>query len=259
MSCEKFEVRLQELLDERLRPEDDAQLGRHADACPACRGVLTAQAALWDGLAGRPAPRTSAGFVEAVVANAECGAGGNAECGVRNAEWEERGRRRTAVGWLVAAAVVVAVAPAAYWSIRSGATRKTAAERESVAPQAPTSPQIAEHRAPPPEVATIDDGDPGSAPIPSSLTPEERYALLLERWQSQLPELGGRLGLIGEDAPATQGAAAVSQITDRIRTPLSSSLISTLNVLRTALPTGADPSPAKPQARRAGAVSERTA
>lgn len=74
--------------------------------------------------------------------------------------------------------------------------------------------------------------------------------MLLDRLQAQIPALGDQLGLTDADAPTVQGAAAVSQITHRLRTPITSSLHSTLNVLRTALPTTVAQPPAKPQAGR---------
>jgi hypothetical protein len=66
-----------------------------------------------------------------------------------------------------------------------------------------------------------------------------------------LPKLGDTLGLTDASAPTAQGAAAVTQLTNRLRSPLAASLESTLNVLRTALPTEKQGS-AKPQARRFG-------
>lgn len=267
MSCEKFEIRLQALLDERLRPEDDAPLRRHADACPACRDRLAAQSALWDGLASRSARLPSVDFVERVLRNVEH------DRAVMAAELVAAGRANPAprgVGRLVAAAAILLVlAPAAYWSFRNmkGGAPEGLVQRDhdDVAPEAPPvvekTPTAAPHEEPA-TAALSNEPHAGESAVGATLdglTPEERYAMLLERWQAQLPELGGRLGLTG-DPPASPGAAAVSQLTDRIRTPLSSSLNATLNVLRTALPTGAEQSPAKPQAKRSpDAVDERLA
>jgi hypothetical protein len=84
---------------------------------------------------------------------------------------------------------------------------------------------------------------------------EERYAQWMERWRTDLPKLGDRLGLNDADAPTVRGAAAVSELTDRLRSPVSASIESTLNVLRAALPsTAAEQNHAKPQAGKFGSV-----
>jgi hypothetical protein len=48
MHCAAFESRLQHLLDERARPEDDDALVDHAAHCPVCREVLEVQAGVFD-------------------------------------------------------------------------------------------------------------------------------------------------------------------------------------------------------------------
>jgi hypothetical protein len=221
MSCEKFEIRLQALLDERLRPEDDAPLRSHADGCPSCGARLAAQAALWDGLASRPEPQPSVDFVDRVLRNVEHDRAVKAAGRLRA---DRANRTVRGAGWLVAAAVMLVIAPAAYWSFpaTSGPTPKGLVQREQ--DDAEKAPSGARHE----EIATsVLAAEPhaGESAVGSTIngvTPEEHYAMLLERWQAQLPELGGRLGLIG-DPPASPGAAAVSQLTDRIRSPLSSS------------------------------------
>ncbi len=51
MKCDNFADRLNELLDERLSPQDDASLLAHADQCGDCRETLAAQETLFRGLA----------------------------------------------------------------------------------------------------------------------------------------------------------------------------------------------------------------
>lgn len=48
MHCAAFESRLQHLLDERCRPEDDDALIDHAAGCAGCREVLEVQAGVFD-------------------------------------------------------------------------------------------------------------------------------------------------------------------------------------------------------------------
>ncbi len=51
MKCTDFEERLNELLDDRLAPQDDATLVAHANSCGDCREVLAAHESLFRGLA----------------------------------------------------------------------------------------------------------------------------------------------------------------------------------------------------------------
>lgn len=47
MSCDWFEERLQDILDQRLDPADDSQVRFHAQRCPACRTLLDVQRRLF--------------------------------------------------------------------------------------------------------------------------------------------------------------------------------------------------------------------
>jgi hypothetical protein len=51
MKCTDFEHRLNQLLDDRLRPESDPQLLAHAEGCFDCREMLAAQESLFLGMA----------------------------------------------------------------------------------------------------------------------------------------------------------------------------------------------------------------
>jgi hypothetical protein len=53
MRCAQFENRIQNLLDERGRPEVDAMLRQHAGDCPDCRQRLAGYEALLEGVAAR--------------------------------------------------------------------------------------------------------------------------------------------------------------------------------------------------------------
>ncbi len=50
MQCEKFEERLQTVLDRRMSPASDALLSAHAEECPACRELAACYEQLFDGL-----------------------------------------------------------------------------------------------------------------------------------------------------------------------------------------------------------------
>jgi hypothetical protein len=51
MKCTDFEDRLNELLDDRRAPQDDAALQAHAETCSECREMLLAQESLFRGVA----------------------------------------------------------------------------------------------------------------------------------------------------------------------------------------------------------------
>jgi hypothetical protein len=249
MQCERFERRLHQVLDERGRPEDDPSLRRHADSCPACRGMLASQQALWVGLAELEPPQPPADFVDCVLRNHADHASSVAKPPLA----VPRRRALSFAPWAAAAAILIV--PAIYWSY--GLMFNSTA---TIAPSAGVAQDdIAPGETPAPESTPRPDGPPqdsrekvlvAEAPPSAQTLREEQYAELLERWRMQLAATSGRLGLTDAGAPTVQGAAAVSQLTDRLRTPLSASIESTMNVLRTALPSAnAERSQSKPQAR----------
>jgi hypothetical protein len=251
MQCEKFERRLHQVLDQRGRPEDDPQLLFHARACAACRNRLAAQELLWAGLAEQVTPQVSANFAETVVHRA---------LAHRPSPLAVSRYPRRLSTLAAAAALLLALIPTAYWASRHRENADTgtgtatiqpanAAAIANLAPQEPSPPRNDVSSLPaPPQGATV-NMEPSLDSARQAR--EERYAQVLEQWRTQLPELGDRLGLTDADAPTVQGAAAVSQLTNRLRLPLAASIESTLNVLRTALPSAsAEQNSTKPQARR---------
>jgi hypothetical protein len=67
MQCEKFESRLQDLLDQRLRPERDPALVDHAESCEGCREMLALQEQMFSGLAMLEVPTLDAAFSQRVM------------------------------------------------------------------------------------------------------------------------------------------------------------------------------------------------
>jgi anti-sigma factor RsiW len=67
MQCEEFEDRLNLVLDERGRPECDAELSLHAEACAECRHVAALYGALLDGFYALSAPRAPADMAARVL------------------------------------------------------------------------------------------------------------------------------------------------------------------------------------------------
>jgi hypothetical protein len=70
MRCLDFERRLNAQLDERMRPQSDADLAAHAAGCERCRRLLLAQEKLFVGLSRMTAPPLGRDFARGVVAKA---------------------------------------------------------------------------------------------------------------------------------------------------------------------------------------------
>ena len=67
MQCEEFEDRLNLVLDERGRPECDAEISLHVEACPECRHVAALYGALLDGFCALSAPKSPADMAARVL------------------------------------------------------------------------------------------------------------------------------------------------------------------------------------------------
>jgi hypothetical protein len=111
MPREAFEQRMHDLLDRRMRPEEDDELRAQAEASDQCRELLIGQQRLFEGLAVADVPELPANFAQRSVAVAWDSHPGRApRQGVA-----AQGRRFA--GW-IAAACAVALIVAAYpvWS-----------------------------------------------------------------------------------------------------------------------------------------------
>ncbi len=60
MKCDEFEAHLDEILDERRRPEWDAQLREHSACCPRCRDLASAYGVLLEGFRSLKLPECPA-------------------------------------------------------------------------------------------------------------------------------------------------------------------------------------------------------
>jgi len=67
MRCREFEDRMNDVLDQRLSPERDTLLLRHAGECRSCRQLLAGQTALLAGIELMETPPLSANFAAAVL------------------------------------------------------------------------------------------------------------------------------------------------------------------------------------------------
>jgi hypothetical protein len=60
MKCDEFEAHLNEILDERRRPEWDERLRLHGELCAGCRQLAAAYGVLFEGLFALPLPQAPA-------------------------------------------------------------------------------------------------------------------------------------------------------------------------------------------------------
>jgi anti-sigma factor RsiW len=96
VQCEKFEARLNSLLDQRLPAEKDGELGAHASSCSSCRDLLSGHEQLLDALELLESPALPTGFAQAVVQK------------VSQPEFKRPGSKRPAIAiWVAAAAAVL--------------------------------------------------------------------------------------------------------------------------------------------------------
>lgn len=225
MWCEKFERRMQVLLDARQRPELDDELQSHAADCASCRRDLAVQEKLFEGLDLFDPPAAPPDFALDVVALLAVS---------RPATWS-RVFRIGAIA--VAASLLLAFVPAfrewvsSYAAPESSApivhSRHTPQSSLAIAHQPPSVrvvPAVQNDSHAPAESAIVEqDTPPGS-----SLADAHREPLSL------LDELRENL-----TAVSAEQLASVEQLTDGFR-PLALSLQAAIDVLWRSLPVGND-------------------
>jgi hypothetical protein len=83
MQCEAFERRLQQLLDERQRPEFDRNLLRHAEQCSECAEILAVQELLFASLQEDTPEGLDDNFAERVVQRSLSSPASGASAGIK--------------------------------------------------------------------------------------------------------------------------------------------------------------------------------
>jgi hypothetical protein len=119
MQCNAFEMRMQRLLDQRLRPEQDDQLRSHADVCAECREMLSGQERLFTALELSEIPPLSDGFTDRVLQSLERRPGSN-----------QFTTRHMSLALAIAATLLIAIVPTISWWQSQPAGRN--AERSAV-------------------------------------------------------------------------------------------------------------------------------
>lgn len=238
MQCEKFESRLQDLLDQRERPEYDALLLDHAESCENCRETLMLQEQLFSGLDLWETPRMSDGFAQRVVEQHLSE--------VNQVQLPERGGGSGPIAWKVFAGTVAAsllvgciVASAWYSANRAALPQPTVVE--TPAPQLPVAPEV---KTP---VQVVEQ--PLVSPEPTS--PEHASPdYLAMQFVSSAPELfdGHATGrMIREVTTSLPEVATVEENIPALR-PITSSFSQTIGIVRKTLPGGREaPNRAEPK------------
>ncbi len=225
MQCEKFEARLQDLLDQRERPEFDAHLLEHAENCENCRETLMLQEQLFAGLDLWETPRTSAGFATSVVARHMTE--------VAPVRVAERTGNSGPVAWKVVAGVIAAslmvaciVASARYSASRPALPPPSVVQKPAVEKVAPVTEQLVQTPVPVVVETTAPDHPAiqfvGSAP---EFLDGHATGRMIREVTSSLPEVA----MVEENIPGLR--------------PITNSFSLTIGMVRRTLPGGRDASP----------------
>jgi hypothetical protein len=119
MQCDKFEARMQKMLDERRAPRTDADLEAHAAICDDCRELLALQECLQVGIEQSQEPLPPAHFARRVVSAALVSQPAEIVPAHRHASNHgrraQRGLGRQIAGVALVVALLLAVAPLVSW------------------------------------------------------------------------------------------------------------------------------------------------
>jgi hypothetical protein len=239
MQCEEFEDRLNLILDERGRPECDAEFVLHVEACAECRHVAALYGALLDGFCALSAPDAPSDMAARVLV----------DLGPR--------RSTTSGRWAyaalaTAACLLVAIGPLVRWM--SPADSPLAAKAEPAPAAARTASAVAlstanrrpAHTASPPnQHVLLGPAMHESLPVFASLPilAGDPYGELAKETGSGLaaivryvPGIGGARGIIDAESSVTDPEPAWAvQVSEGLR-PVTDSVTNTLQLLLKALP-----------------------
>lgn len=225
MQCVDFQRRLNRLLDERQRPEDDAALQAHSMACPGCRDSMAGQGRLRELMAQGIAP-LSTNFTRRIVS--------------RSMREPRLGRRKkwiAAAIFATAATLVIAVLPLA-----RRPTFPTAFRVARFTSETPGTHSAA--RRPRTGSGTIAVWQPQSqrAVIISQPTLSADNTAESEDFRQLIRVLLANL----PDVPNAQ-LEPIDRIAGGFK-PLASTLSAALGAIRRTIPVGREPDPGEPQA-----------
>jgi hypothetical protein len=238
MQCCEFENRLNEILDERGRPELDMLLASHAHHCSSCQHMLARYELVCEAASNLPMPKLPADFARRVVEQ-------HVQQSLSGLARSRRGKRRFAASLLaVAALVLIAVLP--MFANRRGMRLPSGNDSLALAkagPQASASASPATAQLKPGDAVPHSSGPPSSGAFdPASEQYAQQYADLakttgrsLSAAVLYLPGVGGSLAG-GE--PAFEQPVWISPVADGLR-PVTDSMSDALHVLLRVIPSSA--------------------
>lgn len=208
MPQEKFEQRLQEVLDRRQLPKEDPVLRAMAEQCGECRELLAVQEALFDGLALSEMPLLGDDFSQRVV----------------DAALTHRSRYRLtaplALALVVAVALLLLLTPVAWFAFNSPEPQGT---DDPIAVQPLPGPDESTE-----QLVNIDSPEENLPDVQAYREMVDQIALLMQ-------------------IDAQSVATAAQPVTDTLR-PITDSVGSALDAMRRTLPPGRPTDPDEPQA-----------
>jgi hypothetical protein len=216
MQCDEFEERVNEVLDERGRPEWDAELRLHCEQCPACRKLAASYDALLDGFYALATPEAPVDMALRVVDELR-------------AE-PARGRRYAGVAAALATAAVllIAMVPLLRGTLSPQTPAKPAAQ--PLAAAAPAR-QLPIERIPlVPELMAIAESSQGDPYAGLAKETGQGLASVI----LYVPGVGGSRGIIDAQTAGREPAWAV-QMSEGLR-PITNSVTETFDLLLDSLP-----------------------
>ena len=200
MRCREFEDRMNDALDQRLPPERDALLLRHAGECRSCRQLLAGQATLLAGIELMETPPLSTSFATAVLVQSR-------EIPVATEiNTRQSGKKKwlRMLAGLVSLAAVVLVAVWIGMSRQQDPARPTAVK--PAAPLAPKTIEVAKDSMPPkpsaPTLIAKAVAPPSIAPPVAAKEEYQEYRDAINSLTAQLPSAVEKIDEVQQSTPA---------------------------------------------------------
>ena len=248
MQCEEFEERLNAVLDERRRPEADAELRLHCENCPPCHQIASSYDALLDGFYALSCATAAKSLEPADFGPSDLGVRVLAELRPVPAY---RGRSFIAIALATAATLLIALVPFFRGTSqdppvglsvqRNASTQKTnlaMVKRSGVRPQTSGPSTVAFASIPLASLPMV----PELLSIARSEADDPYVDLAKETGQSlatvvlYVPGIGGAKGIMDiETDPEADEPAWAIQMSEGLR-PVTESVTETLNILLRSFP-----------------------
>jgi hypothetical protein len=233
MRCREFEDRMNDVLDQRLPPERDPLLLRHAGECHSCHLLLAGQAALLAGIELMETPPLSTHFAAAVLAQSR-------EVPAALELNTPRSGKKMWLGMLAGLVSLAAVVLVAVWigmSRQQDPARPTAVKPRSPA-AAPKAIEVAKGSMPPTPSAPTSIAKavspPRVAPPVAAKEEYQEYRDALNSLTAQLPSAVEKIDEVQQSTPAIR--------------PLRASFSIAIGTLQRTIPSRGkrEPKPARP-------------